>query len=212
MDYKGYNIAMHELGHNVEQTITLQDVDYYMMNGVPNTAFTEALAFIFQVRDLEVLGISNNDPNQKHLAALDVFWGTFEIMGVSLVDMAVWRWMYENPKATAAQLKENVIRIATETWNKYFAPAFGVKDSPILAVYSHMINYPLYLSAYPLGHLIEFQLEENVKGLNIGNEMDRVFSAGKLVPGLWMENAVGTKVSGKPMLDAIEKALEVFKN
>jgi hypothetical protein len=51
MDYNGYNIAMHELGHNVEQTITLHDVDYYMMNGVPNTAFTEALAFIFQVRD-----------------------------------------------------------------------------------------------------------------------------------------------------------------
>ena len=52
MDYKGYNIAVHELGHNVEQTITLQDVDHYMMHGVPNTAFTEAWAFVFQKRDL----------------------------------------------------------------------------------------------------------------------------------------------------------------
>ena len=26
MDYKGYNIAVHEFGHNVEQTITLHDV------------------------------------------------------------------------------------------------------------------------------------------------------------------------------------------
>ena len=42
MDYKGYNIAVHEFGHNVEQTITLHDVDHYIMKGVPNTAFTEA--------------------------------------------------------------------------------------------------------------------------------------------------------------------------
>ncbi len=48
-----YNIAMHEF--TVEQTITLHDVDYYMLNGVPNTSFTEALAFIFQSRDLEIL-------------------------------------------------------------------------------------------------------------------------------------------------------------
>lgn len=57
MDYKGYNIAIHEFGHNVEQTISLYDVDYYMLNGVPNTAFTEALAFVFQKRDLDILGI-----------------------------------------------------------------------------------------------------------------------------------------------------------
>ncbi len=211
MDYKGYNIAMHELGHNVEQTITLHDVDYYMMNGVPNTAFTEALAFIFQVRDLEVLGLKNEDPNQEHLNALDVFWGTCEIMGVALVDAAVWRWMYENPDATPAELKENVIRIAKEVWNTYFTPAFGIEDSPILGIYSHMINYPLYLSAYPLGHLIEFQLEAQLDGLKIGNEMDRVFSVGNLVPNHWMEHAVNGPVSGRPMLDAIEKALAVIR-
>ena len=44
MDYKGYNIAVHEFGHNVEQTITLHDVDHYIMKGVPNTAFTESCA------------------------------------------------------------------------------------------------------------------------------------------------------------------------
>ena len=47
MDYKGYNIAVHEFGHNVEQTITLYDVDNYMMSGVPNTAFTEATGICF---------------------------------------------------------------------------------------------------------------------------------------------------------------------
>ncbi len=57
MDYKGFNIAVHELGHNVEQTFSLYEVDSTLLQGVPNTAFTEALAFVFQARDLEVLGL-----------------------------------------------------------------------------------------------------------------------------------------------------------
>ena len=27
MNYKGYNIAVHEMGHNVEQTFSLYDID-----------------------------------------------------------------------------------------------------------------------------------------------------------------------------------------
>lgn len=211
MDYKGYNIAIHELGHNVEQTITLHDVDYYTMSGVPNTAFTEALAFIFQVRDLDLLGIKSGNPNEIHLRVLDNFWGSYEIMGVSLVDMAVWKWMYQNPDATAAQLKDETIKIAIDVWNKYFAPVFGVNDSPILAVYSHMISYPLYLSAYPLGHLIEFQIEGNLNGLNVGPETDRMFKAGKLIPQEWMKLAVGSPISNQPMLKAVEEALKHIK-
>ncbi|NTW25194.1 MAG: hypothetical protein HGA37_10860, partial [Lentimicrobium sp.] len=112
MDYKGYNIAIHEFGHNVEQTVTMNDVDYYMLQGVPNTSFTEAVAFLFQKRDLELLGMPNADPNKDYMMALDNFWSCYEIMGVSLVDMKVWKWMYENPEATPAQLKEAVIAAA----------------------------------------------------------------------------------------------------
>ena len=56
MDYKGYNIAVHEFGHNVEQVTDLYHMDYYPLFGVPNTAATEAMAFLFQVRDLQLLG------------------------------------------------------------------------------------------------------------------------------------------------------------
>ena len=114
MDYKGYNIAVHEFGHNVEQTITLHDVDHYIMKGVPNTAFTEALAFVFQVRDLDFLGYKNDDPTREAMQTLDIFWGCYEIMGVALVDMYSWRWLYEHPDATVTQLKEQVIRTAQE--------------------------------------------------------------------------------------------------
>ncbi len=211
MDYKGYNIAIHELGHNVEQTVALYDVDYYMMQGVPNTAFTEALAFMYQTRDLELLGIDIDEPDVEYLNTLDKFWGTYEIMGVSLVDMAVWRWMYANPDATPAQLRDETVRIAKEVWNNYFAPVFGVEDQPILAIYSHMIAYPLYLSAYPLGRLIEFQIEQFIKGKNLAHETDRMFKAGRLTPQEWMQHAVGQPISNEPMFNAVAEALKNLK-
>ncbi len=211
MDYKGYNIAMHEFGHNVEQTISLYDVDYYMMTGTPNTGLTEALAFIFQKRDLEVLGIKENNPDKDYLTTLDIFWGCYEIMGVSLVDMGVWEWMYAHPDATPEQLKENVIRIAQKVWNQYYAPVLGEKDSPILAIYSHMIDNPLYLANYPMGHLIEFQLEEYLKGKNFASEILRIYPLGRLTPQVWMQQATGKVLSIEPMLEAAKTAAEKIK-
>ncbi|MCX6248074.1 MAG: hypothetical protein NTW10_10090 [Bacteroidetes bacterium] len=211
MDYKGYNIAVHELGHNVEQTISLYMVDNYLMAGVPNTAFTEAFAFTFQKHDLDLLGIKDNDPNKEYLAALDNFWMSYEIMGVSLVDMKVWTWLYANPNATPAQLKETVITTAKEVWNKYYADVLGVKDCPILAIYSHMIDSPLYLSNYPVGHLIDFQLDGWFKGKNFADEAIRIYSAGKLIPQEWMRHAVGSEISIKPLVDATDRALKAVK-
>ncbi len=211
MDYKGYNIAVHEFGHNVEQTVTMNDVDYYMLQGVPNTAFTEAVAFLFQKRDLELLGMPNADPNKEHLMALDNFWSSYEIMGVSLVDMKVWKWMYENPGATPAQLKEAVIAAAKEVWNKYYAEVLGGNDEPILAIYSHMIDNPLYLSNYPMGHLIEFQIEQQVKGKPLAAEFDRMYTQGRLVPQAWMKGAVGSEISIQPTMNAAAEALRALK-
>lgn len=211
MDYKGYNIAVHEFGHNVEQTITLHDVDHYIMKGVPNTAFTEALAFSFQIRDLDFLGYQNNDPTREALQTLDIFWGCYEIMGVALVDMYCWRWLYEHPGATVAQLKEQVIRTAQEVWNKYYAQYLGEQDSPILAIYSHMIDSPLYLPNYPYGHIIHFQLEQQLKGKSVAAEIERIYPAGRLTPQHWMRHAVGSEVSTQPLLDAASDALKAMK-
>ena len=211
MDYKGYNIAVHEFGHNVEQTITLHDVDHYIMKGVPNTAFTEALAFAFQIRDLDFLGYQNDDPTREALQTLDIFWGCYEIMGVALVDMYCWRWLYEHPGATVAQLKEQVIRTAQEVWNKYYAQYLGEQDSPILAIYSHMIDSPLYLPNYPYGHIIHFQLEQQLKGKSVAAEIERIYPAGRLTPQHWMRHAVGSEVSTQPLLDAASEALKTMK-
>ena len=211
MDYKGYNIAIHEFGHNVEQTISLHDVDYYMIEGVPNTAFTEALAFIFQNKDLQLLGFSNTNPNKEYFETLDLYWNVFEIMAVSMVDMELWKWLYANPDATASQLKEAVIGIAKEVWNKYYADVFGQSDEPILAVYSHMINAPLYLANYSFGHIIYFQIEQYLAGKDFSDEVDRIWSIGRLTPQIWMQKAIGENISIQSMISATKLALNSIK-
>jgi hypothetical protein len=208
MDYKGYNIAIHEFGHNTEQTITLNDVDYWMLNGVPNTAFTEAVAFVFQKRDLELLGFTNNNADAENNLALDDFWSCYEIMGVALLDIASWEWMYAHPDATAAELKEAVMAKSKEIWNTYYAGIMGGKDETILAIYSHMIDNPLYLSNYPIGHVISFQVEGQMKGKSMANEMQRMYTQGRIIPQLWMHNSVGVGISSEPLLQAVRKALE----
>ena len=104
MNYKSFNVAAHEMGHNVEQTFSLNDIDHILLKGVPNTAFTEAFAFVFQSHDLELLGLPAPDAKQQAEKTLNDFWATYEIAGVALVDMAVWHWMYDHPQASPEEL------------------------------------------------------------------------------------------------------------
>ncbi len=211
MDYKGYNIALHELGHCVEQVFSLNKVDHTLLQGVPNTAFTEAFAFVFQKRDLDVLGLSEKDPQSEHLAALNDLWQTAEIAAVALVDMDAWHWLYEHPEATPKEFEQAVIDIAKRVWNEYYYPVIGKKDSEILAIYSHMIDSGLYLPDYPLGHLISFQIEQYIKGKNLAREMERMCVQGRISPIYWMEGAVGAKLSAEPMISAAYEALKVVQ-
>jgi hypothetical protein len=209
MDYKGFNIAVHEMGHNVEQVLSLNRVDHTLLAGVPNNAFTEAIAFVFQARDLELLGLGGRDVEAETLNVLDNFWNTFEIAGVSLVDVDVWHWLYRNPDATPAQLRDATIRIAQDVWNRYYSPVFGQRDSPLLGIYSHMISYPLYLADYPLGHMIAFQIKQQMERAGtVGPEVVRMTTLGSIVPDLWMTEATGAPVSAEALLQATAAALD----
>jgi hypothetical protein len=209
MDYKGYNIAVHEMGHNVEEVISLYDIDHYMLAGVPNTGFTEASAFLFQQRDMQLLGYGQQTMSRE--AMLDMIWSMYEIMGVSLVDMAMWQWLYEHPNASAADLKDAVIAIASDIWNTYYAPILGEVDSPLLGIYSHMVGYALYLPGYPIGQLVQFQLEEHLSKCQtpaeFAKEYMRIYQQGKLTPKAWMIGAVGEPMSVEPILRAVRKVL-----
>ncbi|HLP16920.1 MAG TPA: hypothetical protein VK470_11710, partial [Bacteroidota bacterium] len=212
MNYKGFNIAVHEMGHNVEQTLSLNAIDYPLLQGVPNTAFTEAIAFVFQARDMKILGLGVSDPQAEALKALNDYWMTFEIAGVALVDMQVWHWMYEHPQATPLELNQAVQSIAKTIWNQYYAPLFGVRDEVILGIYSHMIHSFLYLPDYPLGHMIAFQIEQQIEHSgNLGAEVERMATIGSIAPDLWMTKAAGSPVGPGAMIDAATKALKVMQ-
>lgn len=219
MDYKGYNIAVHEMGHNIEEVTSLYHIDYYMLRGIPNDGFTEASAFLWQQRDLDLL------PQDESIAAdgkrgaemtkdevLDQFWSMYEIMGVSLLDMRMWRWLYAHPEATDGQLKDAVLQLAAEVWNDYYYPVLGQKDCTLLAIYSHMVCYPLYLPGYPIGHLVHFQLEEHLSKCStqeeFAQEYTRIFSQGCLTPDAWMKGAVGCSLSVDPVLRAVDRVLK----
>ncbi|MBQ4395143.1 MAG: hypothetical protein II825_07610 [Paludibacteraceae bacterium] len=213
MDYKGYNIAVHEFGHCVEQVLDMYFIDYYMLSGVPNTAYTEASAFLWQHRDLQLLpdgqmGEGVNNPNE----VLDQFWSMYEIMGVSLVDMRMWQWIYAHPKATAKELCQATIQIAKDVWNEYYEPVLGEHDCILLAVYSHMVNAPMYLPNYPLGHIVQYQLEEHLAQCktqqDFALEYMRIYRLGRLTPKQWMIEAVGEAPSIEPIIRAVDTLCE----
>lgn len=213
MDYKGFNIALHELGHNVEQVFGLNMVDHTLLQGVPNTAFTEAIAYTFQSRDLEVLGVPRQvDPQAKALTVLNEFWQAYEISGVSLVDMGIWHWMYDHPDATPAQLKTATVQIAKDVWNLYYASVFGQKDSTLLAVYSHIVHSFLYLPDYAIGHFIGFQVENRIENSGqVATEVERMCRLGNIAPDLWMKEATGSPVGPDALLQATAAALKALQ-
>ena len=228
MDYKGYNIAIHELGHNVEQVFSLYRVDSTLLAGVPGNAFTEAIAFVFQARDLDLLGLSSPERSskQKQESALADLWATWEIAGVALVDVAVWRWLYDHPQATPEALRNATVRIAGDVWKTHYAPILGGIDdagrpTPLLAIYSHMIAYPLYLADYPLGHLIARQIEAHLEhsttststtstSTMMGEELERMCVIGNIAPDAWMQQATGAPISAAPLLQAAAHALKTI--
>lgn len=214
MDYKGYNIAVHEFGHCVEQILDMYFIDHYMLSGVPNTAYTEASAFLWQQRDLQLLPNSqtaNVNSQMSKDEIFDQFWSMYEIMGVSLVDMAMWQWIYVHPKATPKELCEATMQIAKEVWNQYYEPVLGEHDCTLLAVYSHMVNAPMYLPNYPLGHIVQFQLEEHLAQCktqkDFALEYMRIYRLGRLTPKEWLIEAVGTPPTIEPVLRAVENAV-----
>ena len=143
---------------------------------------------------------------------LDIFWSMYEIMGVSLVDMQMWQWLYAHPEADAAALREATIGIAKEVWNQYYEPVLGEHDCTLLAIYSHMVDVPMYLPNYPIGNIVQFQLSQHLRQCPMpqawAEEYTRIYQQGRLTPNHWLLQAVGATPSIDPMLEAVRKALQ----
>ncbi|MEE4116233.1 MAG: hypothetical protein V2I37_08690 [Marinilabiliaceae bacterium] len=212
LNYKGYRIGMHEIGHTIEQNISLYKTDYYFLKGIPSSPFTEAMADLIAYRDVLGLGLSSEyTKKDRELNALAAFWFVCEMGAEALHEIRVWHWFYENPDATAEELGRATIDLANEVWNEYFADIFGISDVPVFSIYNHFINGALYLHSYPLGNIVLMQLEEFFEGKNFAEEMVRVCAIGNLTPDQWMIEATGEAFSSEPMLRAVRKAIDNYE-
>ena len=67
----------------------------------------------------------------------------------------------------------------------------------------------MYLPNYPLGHIVQYQLEEHLaKSKNqpdFASEYMRIYRLGRLTPKKWMIEAVGEAPSIEPILRAVDK-------
>ncbi|MCH2146643.1 MAG: hypothetical protein MK073_02330 [Phycisphaerales bacterium] len=202
LGWDGFDTAMHELGHNLEQLISTHFVPRPLLRNVPNTACTEAFAFLYQNKAREVVGLPEEDEEKAFaLASVEGLLAACQIAGPSLVELYTWRWLYQNLDATPEQLRDQMLSIAKDVWEKYFQAYYGDDHYHILAAYQHMIGYPLYLPDYTIGHVISHQIKSHMRGKDLAEETKRICSIGRLTPDQWMKEAVGSGISAKQIVD-----------
>jgi hypothetical protein len=209
LGWDGFDTAMHELGHNLEQLYSAFCAPRAALQNVPNTACTEAFAFLYQSLAKRVLGIEDAADAQRaqDLDAVATMLAARQIAGPSLVELRMWRWIYANPKATPAELRDATLAIAAEVWDRHYKQDFGPDHARILAAYQHMVGHPLYLADYTLGHVISHQIRAHLRGRDLAAETKRICSIGRLTPDLWMHKAVGSGVDIRPLADDCAAAL-----
>ncbi|HIA72387.1 MAG TPA: hypothetical protein EYO01_06795 [Phycisphaerales bacterium] len=202
LGWDGFDTAMHELGHNLEQLISTHFVPRPLLRNVPNTACTEAFAFLYQNKAKEVVGLPEEDEAKAFaFASVEGLLAACQIAGPSLVELYTWRWLYKNPKATPEKLRDEMLSIAKDVWDTYFKEYFGEDHYHILAAYQHMIGYPLYLPDYTIGHVISHQIKSHMRGKDLAAETKRICSIGRLTPDQWMKNAVGSPISASQLIE-----------
>ncbi|MCP4759783.1 MAG: hypothetical protein GY876_10060 [Planctomycetes bacterium] len=197
LGWDGFDTAMHELGHNLEQLCSTHFVPRPALRGVPNTACTEAFAFLYQALAPQALGIEVDAQQTADYAAAETMLNACQIAGPALLEIHAWRWLYANPDATAESLRDEVLRIADDLWTKHYAEYFGEDPYATLAAYQHMIGYPLYLADYALGHIISHQIRTHVQGRDLSAETQRICAIGQVTPDAWMRKAVGSAINAK---------------
>jgi hypothetical protein len=212
--WDGFDTAMHELGHTLEQLVSTHFVARPALRGVPNTACTEAFAFLYQSLGKRVLGVADlaDEARSFDIDAVQTLANACQIAGPALLELEVWNWIYRHPEASAEELRDEVLRVAASLWREFYAEDFGDDTYHLLAAYQHMIAHPLYLADYPLGLVIGHQIRSHLRGRDLARETRRICAIGRTTPDLWMRKAVGTGISVAALVDDARSALARLKS
>lgn len=209
MNYISFNVASHELGHCVEQVFSGNLIGSTLLSGVPNTAFTEAFAFVFQARDLELLGKKGEAEGLGR--SLHSLWHCFELCGVAMLCIDTWHFMYRKNTPSAQEIQHFVTDKAKEIWNRYYAPILNEENSLLLASYSHLIDSGIYLPNYPIGEMIRCQIESHIAEYPLAESMEKMCLQGNLTPDIWLTKGMGSPLSSDFILANGAKALRKIK-
>ncbi|MED5507493.1 MAG: hypothetical protein VX684_06605, partial [Planctomycetota bacterium] len=212
LGWDGFDTAMHELGHNLEQLCSCYYAPRPILEGVPNTACTEAFAFLYQSLAKRVLGIEDEAEAERSFqeTTLSTMLMACQIAGPSLMELRTWRWLYATPEASAEDLRRTVLRISNEVWEEFFEEHFGPDPYHILGAYQHMVAHPLYLPDYAIGQMISHQIRAHVRTRDVAEETRRICSIGRLTPRAWMQQAVGGTLSARPLIEDSRAALDAI--
>ncbi len=214
LGWDGYDTAMHELGHNLEQLCSTYYVPRTAMRGVPNTACTEAFAFLYQSLAKRTLGIEDEAAAERafHEETIAAMLMTCQIAGPSLVELRTWREIYRLGDACdPAAIRTALLRNSEEVWNEFFQPHFGDDSYHILGAYQHMLGHPLYLADYAIGRTISHQIRSHMQGRDLAAETKRICSIGSVTPDAWMRKAVGGPLSTKPLVEDCAAAITALR-
>ena len=209
LGWDGFDTAMHELGHNIEQLCSSYFAPRPALRNVPNTACTEAFAFLYQSLGKRVLGIEPEGGAERAFATdtIQTMLAACQIAGPSLLELHTWRWLYANPSPTPAQLRAEVLATAERLWTRHYERDFGKDPYRLLGAYQHMIAHPLYLADYTIGHVMSHQIRSHMRGKDLASETKRITSLGRFTPDLWMRKAVGGPISARALCDDNAAAL-----
>ncbi|MFO0894016.1 MAG: hypothetical protein U0574_03555 [Phycisphaerales bacterium] len=201
LGWDGFDTAMHELGHNLEQLASTFWVPRPALRNVPNTACTEAFAFLYQSLAKRVLGLEDAGAAQRaaDLDAVQTMLAACQIAGPGLLELHAWRWIYAHPGASPEALRDEVVAIADRLWRRFYERDFGPDRWHILGAYQHMVGHPLYLPDYCLGHIMSHQIRSFMRGRDLARETRRICSLGRVTPDLWMRRAVGEGISAEAL-------------
>lgn len=212
LDYKGYRVAMHELGHVVCGVYSTLYADNFLLAGVPTGGITEGFAEVFAYKNIEGLGLfPYSEQEKKHLLPLATYWYLYEMGGNALTEIRTWKWMYNNPDATVHELKNAILDISAGIWNSYFSENFGgTRDCSILSVYNHFISGDLYLFNYFIGGIVSYQLADAYGMDELASGLKESCREGATLPELWMQKAVGSGFSLNPLFKGVSSAVEYY--
>jgi len=204
LGWDGFDTAMHELGHNLEQLCSTFFVPRPALRGVPNTACTEAFAFLYQSLAKRVLGIEDPAAAARayHEETIAAMLMTCQIAGPSLVELRTWREIYDLGDAcTPEAIRAAVLRHSEAVWDEFFQPHYGDDPYHILGAYQHMLGHPLYLADYAIGRTMSHQIRSHMRGRDLAAETKRICSIGSVTPDAWMREAVGGPLSAVPLIE-----------